>query len=74
MQIKIGILKKGDEVLNAWDNNIAIKRKNGDVEIFHYDLDNDGLPRLSNDSVLITQGDGLINAKLDGSGIEIGTF
>lgn len=74
MQVKIGILKKGDEVLNAWDNNIAVKRKNGDVEIFHYDLDKDGLPRLSENSILVTQGDGAIKAKLDGSSIEVQTF
>ena len=33
MQIKFGILKKGDTVLNVWDNHIAVKKKNGDVEI-----------------------------------------
>lgn len=74
MQIKIGVLKKGDEVLNVWDNNVAVKKKNGDVEIFHYDLDKDGLPRLSENTVLITQGDGSIKAKSDDDSIEIETF
>ena len=74
MQVKIGILKKGDEVLNVWDNNIAVKRKNGDVEIFHYDLDKDNLPRLSENTVVITQGDGSIKAKIDGSSVEVETF
>ena len=37
MQVKFEVLKKDDSVLNVWDNNIAIKRKNGDVEILHYD-------------------------------------
>lgn len=74
MKIKIGVLKKGDEVLNVWDNNVAVKKKNGDVEIFHYDLDKDGLPRLSENTVLITQGDGSIKAKSDDDSIEIETF
>ena len=31
MQIKIELMKKGDSVLNVWDQHIAITRKNGDV-------------------------------------------
>lgn len=74
MQVRFEILKKGDNVLNVWDNNIAIKRKNGDVEILHYDLNDDGLPRISNNSILITQGDGIVKAKTDDSSLEVGTF
>ena len=75
MQVKFEILKKGDSVFNVWDNGIAIKRKNGDIEIFHYELrSEDGLPRLSKDSILITQGDGIIRAKTDDSSLEVGTF
>ena len=74
MQIKIELLKKGDSVLNVWDNNIAIKRKNEDVEIFHYELGEDGLPRLSNNSILITKGEGIVKAKSEDGSFEVGTF
>lgn len=74
MQVRFEILKKGDEVLNVWENNIAVKSKNGDVVIFHYDLGDDGLPRISNNSILITQGDGIVRAKSEDSSFEIGTF
>lgn len=74
MQIRFEILKKGDAVLNVWDNNIAIKKANGEVEILHYDLDEDGMPRISNRSMLITQGKGIIRVISDDSSVEIGTF
>ena len=74
MQVRFELLKKGDEVLNVWENNIAVKNKNGDVEIFHYDLGGDGLPRISSNSILITQGDGIVRAKSDDSSFEVGTF
>ena len=74
MQIKFEILKKGDEVLNVWDNNIAIKRKSGDVEILHYEISERGLPKISNNSILITQGDGIVRAKSEDSSFEVGTF
>ena len=74
MQFKIELLKKGDTVLNVWDNKIAIKHKNEDVEIFLYEFDVNGLPRLINDSILITKGDGVIKAVSDDGTIEVGTF
>ena len=74
MQIRFEVLKKGDVVLNVWDNNIAVKKANGEVEIFHYDLGEDGIPRISNRSMLITQGEGIIRVISDDSSVEIGTF
>ena len=74
MQVRFEVLKKDDTVLNVWDNKIAIKRKNGDVEILMYDLNDDGLPRISNNSILITRGDGIVRAKSDDSSFEVGTF
>lgn len=74
MQVKIELLKKGDTVLNVWDNKIAIKHKNEDVEIFSYEFDVNGLPRLINNSILITKGDGVIKAVSDDGAIEAGTF
>lgn len=74
MQVKIEILKKDDSILNVWDNKIAVKKKNGDVEIFIYELDETGLPKISNNSILITRGNGVVRAKTDDSSIEFGTF
>lgn len=74
MQVRMEILKKGDSVLNIWDNNIAIKRKNGDVEIVRYEIGEDGLPRVSNNSILITQGDGIVRTKSEDGLFEVGTF
>ena len=72
-QIIFQVLKKGDSVLNAWDNHIAIKKKNGDVEIIHYDLDENGFPRISKEySILITHGKDIVRIK-DNS-LEAGTF
>ena len=74
MQIKFEILKKGDTVLNIWENHIAVKKKSGEVEIFQFFLDEEGLPRLSDNTILVTQGNGSVSAKTDGSTIEITTF
>ena len=74
MQIKVEILKKGDSVLNVWDSHVAVKKESGDVEIFRYYLDEEGLPRLAEHTILITQGDGSISAKLDNSSIKISRF
>lgn len=74
MQIKFEILKKGDTVLNVWENHIAVKKKSGEVEIFQFFLDEEGLPRLSDNTILVTKGNGSVSAKVDGSTIEITTF
>lgn len=74
MQIKFEILKKGDTVLNVWENHIAVKKKSGDVEIYSHYLDDEGLPRLAENTILVTQGNGSISAKTEGSTIEITTF
>ncbi|MDE6589694.1 MAG: hypothetical protein K2K53_04985 [Oscillospiraceae bacterium] len=74
MKIKFEILKKGDTVLNVWDGHIAVLKKSGEVEIFQFCLDNDNLPRLSENTILVTHGNGSISAKADDSSIEITTF
>ena len=74
MQIKFEILKKGEIVLNVWENHIAVQKKSGEVEIYQFYLDEDGLPRLSENTILITHGNGSISAKADGSSVEITTF
>lgn len=74
MQIKFEILKKGDTVLNVWENHIAVKKKSGEVEIFQFYIDKDGLPRLSENTVLITQGNGSISAETTDGDMTITTF
>lgn len=74
MQIKFEILKKGDTVLNVWENHIAVKKKSGEVEIFQFYIDEEGLPRLSENTVLITQGNGSVSAETTGGDVTITTF
>lgn len=73
-QYRIEVLQKGDSVLNVWSQYIAIKRKNGDVEILHYDFDSEGALRINKDSILITKGNGSIHVKSEDSSFEAGTF
>lgn len=74
MQIKFEILKKGDTVLNVWENHIAVKKKSGEVEIFQFYVDEEGLPRLSENTILVTQGNGSISAGTTDSDVTITTF
>lgn len=74
MQIKFEILKKGDTVLNVWENHVAVKKKSGEVEIFWLYIDEDGLPRLSENTVLITQGNGSVSAETTDGDVTITTF
>lgn len=74
MQIKFELLKNGDTVLNTWENHIAIRRKSGDVEIFQYYLDENGLPRISANTVLITKGNGAVSSVSEDGAIEIMTI
>ena len=74
MQIKFEILKKGDTVLNVWENHIVVKKKSGEVEIFQFYVDEEGLPRLSENTILVTQGNGSISAETTDSDVTITTF
>lgn len=74
MQIKFEILKKGDAVLNVWENHIAVKKKSGEVEIYQFYLDEQGLPRLAENTILVTQGKGSVTVKGDDSEVEVFTF
>ena len=74
MQMKFEILKKGDSVLNVWENHIAVRKKSGEAEIYQFYLDENGLPRLAENTVLITRGDGSISTKSGENSIEITTF
>ena len=74
MQIKFEILKKGETVLNVWENHIAVQKKSGEVEIYQFYLYEDGMPRLSENTILITHGNGSISAKAESGTVEIKTF
>ena len=74
MRIKFEILKKGDTVLNVWENHIAVKKKSGEVEIFQFYVDEEGLPRLCENTILVTHGNGSISAETIDSDVTITTF
>ena len=74
MQIKFEILKKGATVLNVWENHIAVKKKSDEVEIFQFYVDEEGLPRLSENTILVTQGNGSISVGTTDSDVTITTF
>lgn len=74
-QIRLEILKTGDSVLNVWPNTVAIKRKNGDVEVLTFRKDDDNLLRQDKDAtILITKGKGVVRYVSDDSKCEVGTF
>lgn len=69
MSISIGILKKDDEVLNVWESNnliqVAVKNKKGEVYIHSISPDENGIPRVDKDRLLIiTVGNGEVKAKI----------
>ncbi|MEO0539714.1 MAG: hypothetical protein AAFZ80_02490 [Cyanobacteria bacterium P01_A01_bin.105] len=59
MIVKIGILSEGDQVLNCWDDKVAIRRVNGDVDIFQITLENN-IPAISQDIWRITCGNNTV--------------
>ena len=78
MQVRLEIMKPGDSILNVWDSHVAVKKGSGEVEVFQYGLDEEGLPRLSAGTIFITYGNGSISAKSGNSDdddfIEVTTF
>jgi len=67
--LRIGILKKGDEVLNVWSTNltkyVAVKQKTGEVWIYSISNDELGIARLDkDDSLIITFGSGEITTEI----------
>lgn len=77
MRVNLEILKPGDAVLNVWDSSVAVRKPSGEVEIFQYYLDNNGLPRLATVTFFITFGNGSVSAKSDEhdeNSFEITTF
>lgn len=73
--IKANILKKGDEVLSITDRFLAIKRKNGEVDIFNlmYNDENEIIIDPVKTTV-IGYGEGLVEKTLDNSETTIFAF
>lgn len=60
MIFKIKIMSEGDQVLNCWDDKIAIRRANGEVDIYQLAIGENSLPTLSEDVWRITYGNNTI--------------
>jgi hypothetical protein len=60
MIFKIKIMSEGDQVLNCWDDKIAIRRTNGEVDIFQISIEENHLPTLSEDVWRVTYGNNTI--------------
>lgn len=67
MLYSIKILKKGDKVLNVWDDKIAILRSTGEVDIYSLVFEKGQFPRLSEDILKITYGNETIEVSNRGA-------
>ena len=60
MQTNIKILRRGDQVINVWGDDtairVAVRRKNGEVDLYLLTPDEQGLPRISSQRCRITFG------------------
>ena len=63
--IKIGILKKGDQVLSVTQEYIAVRRKNGEVDIIPILKDEMGLRVDTEHIVTIGYGNNTVHAATD---------
>lgn len=78
-KIVVRILSKEDEVINVWSENnqvsIAVKHKNGEVEIFRLEPDENGLPRVNmQNSWSISFGKGEVDISETGKDVNVKTF
>ena len=63
--MKIGILKKGDKVINVTDDFIAVQRKNGEVDIIPMIKDETGLRVDTEGIVTIGYGENTVEVSTD---------
>lgn len=63
--MKIGILKKGDKVINVTDDFIAVQRKNGEVDIIPMIKDKTGLRVDTEGIVTIGYGENTVEVSTD---------
>ena len=73
-RVRLNILKKGDRVLFVNGEHVAVERVNGEVDVLHIYLDEDGLIRLdSNNTLTIGYGNGSVEISGDDD-IRVETF
>ncbi len=70
--MKIGILKKGDKVINVTDDFIAVQRKNGEVDIIPMIKDETGL-RVDTEGI-VTIGYGENTVEVSTNDVVVTTF
>lgn len=63
--MRIGILKKGDKVINVTDDFIAVQRKNGEVDIIPMIKDKTGLRVDTEGIVTIGYGENTVEVSTD---------
>lgn len=69
----VGLMKKGDEVLNVTNEFVAIKRKKGEVDIVPIARDGDGWKVDFDNIVTIGYGDNIVTYENE-NGIQITNF
>lgn len=69
----LGLLKKGDEVLNVTNEFVAIKRKNGEVDVIPIIRDGDNWRVDLENIVTIGYGDNIVTFECE-SGVQITNF
>lgn len=69
----VGLMKKGDEVLNVTNEFVAIKRKKGEVDIVPIVRDGDGWKVDFDNIVTIGYGDNIVTYENE-NGIQITNF
>lgn len=75
-ELTLRILRSGDKVISVNNNNIAIERENGEVEIIPVIIDENGFPGIDTEHTLkITYGSGAAEVKMnEGSDEEYTAF
>ena len=67
-------MKKGDSVISVTEKFIAVKRKNGEVDIIHIFIEDGKPPRIDKDNIItISFGENTIETVIDGEIGEIKT-
>ena len=70
--MRIEVLKKGDVVINVWENRIAIKRKNGETDILCFEEKDGNVRIIPKKTVTRGFGSGVVVEEVDG--VTITTF
>ncbi|MCD5361249.1 hypothetical protein [Chromobacterium aquaticum] len=77
MKIKLEILENGDEIVGFSEGRLAVKKSNGELEIFSLSFDENNIPRVHERSVLVTFKSGSakkVSVVDDDGDFEIGSF